>query len=300
MLEELGCSCTRSARSISRRTSRQSRGTALNPNGRIPTIVDRDNARLHRSSSRARSSIYLAEKTKSSLPADPKKPLARAPVADVPDGAASDRCREPGARLRPLRARAHSVRDHALHREAKRLYTILDRPARPAASISATSTRSPTSRPGRGCASISGPTSHRRLPNLQRWRDLIRERPAVERGIEVPGKEDPETQRRWLEKFRRDGSLSRPSRSGREQLRFGSSVARAGVCRGRRSRAAARYVRVSRDGSDSQPAVQTGDVWGCSRGAHWASTPRAAWTDAASVACICRRRPWPVACSRCC
>jgi GST-like protein len=45
------------------------------------------------------------------------------------------------------------------------------------------------------------------LPNLQRWRDRIRERPAVGRGIEVPSKEaqDPDAQRKWLEKFRREG-----------------------------------------------------------------------------------------------
>ena len=43
------------------------------------------------------------------------------------------------------------------------------------------------------------------LPHLQRWIDRIAERPAVQKGLEVPGQIDPEVQQKWLEKFRAEG-----------------------------------------------------------------------------------------------
>jgi GST-like protein len=41
------------------------------------------------------------------------------------------------------------------------------------------------------------------MPHLQRWIDAIAARPAVQKGIEVPGQLDPEVQKRWIEKFRK-------------------------------------------------------------------------------------------------
>ena len=45
------------------------------------------------------------------------------------------------------------------------------------------------------------------MPHLTRWKEAIRARPAVDRGIQVPGQEevDPDEARKWLEKFRAEG-----------------------------------------------------------------------------------------------
>jgi GST-like protein len=40
------------------------------------------------------------------------------------------------------------------------------------------------------------------LPNLRRWIDTVAARPAVERGVAVPGDIPPDAQRKWIEKFR--------------------------------------------------------------------------------------------------
>ena len=179
---------------------------AINPNGRIPTIVDRDNGDFTVFESGA-ILIYLAEKTGSALlPQDPKK---RSQVLQW--------LMFQMAGVGPMQGQAHVFVRYAPERieyaiaryteEVKRLYTILDHRLE-----------------GRDylCDEYSiadiatwpwvrihfwADVSIDDLPNLQRWRDRIRERPAVERGIQVPGKDaqDDESQRKWLEKFRRDG-----------------------------------------------------------------------------------------------
>jgi hypothetical protein len=35
--------------------------------------------------------------------------------------------------------------------------------------------------------------------------ETMRARPAVDRGLQVPGKEDPDAARKWLDKFRAEG-----------------------------------------------------------------------------------------------
>jgi glutathione S-transferase len=206
MLEELGLPYEVRAIRLPDNEQKEPWYTALNPNGRIPTIVDRDNDGFTVFESGA-ILIYLAEKTGSTLlPQDPKK---RSQVLQW--------LMFQMAGVGPMQGQAHVFVRYAPERieyaitryteEVKRLYTILDRRLE-----------------GRDylCDDYSiadiatwpwvrihfwADVSIDDLPNLQRWRDRIRERPAVERGIAVPGKEaqDDESQRRWIEKFRRDG-----------------------------------------------------------------------------------------------
>jgi len=207
MLEELGLPYEVRAIHLPDNEQKEPWYTALNPNGRIPTIVDRDNGNFAVFESGA-ILIYLAEKTGSALlPTDPNR---RSQVLQWLMFQMSG--------VGPMQGQAHVFVRYAPERieyaitryteEVKRLYTILDRRLE-----------------GRDylCDEYSiadiatwpwvrihfwADVSIDDLPNLQRWRDRIRERPAVEKGIQVPGKEeqDGESQRRWLEKFRRDGA----------------------------------------------------------------------------------------------
>jgi hypothetical protein len=44
------------------------------------------------------------------------------------------------------------------------------------------------------------------MPHLQRWCAAMDARPACQRGVSVPGADDPDAGRKWLERFRREGS----------------------------------------------------------------------------------------------
>jgi len=206
MLEELGLPYEVRAIRLQQGEQKEPWYVTLNPNGRIPTIVDHDNDDFAVFESGA-ILIYLAEKTGSPLlPTDPKKRSQVIQWLMFQMGGVG-----------PMQGQAHVfVRyapepiPYAITRyteEVKRLYTILDHQLE-----------------GRDylCDEYSiadiatwpwvrihfwADVSIDDLPNLQRWRDRIRERPAVGRGIEVPSKEaqDPDAQRKWLEKFRREG-----------------------------------------------------------------------------------------------
>ena len=206
MLEELGLPYEVRAIRLQEGEQKEPWYEKLNPNGRIPTIVDRDEGDFAVFESGA-ILIYLAEKTQS--PLLPREPKQRSRVIQW-------LMFQMGG-VGPMQGQAHVfVRyapepiPYAITRyteEVKRLYTILDRQLE-----------------GRDylCDEYSiadiatwpwvrihfwADVSIDDLPNLQRWRDRIRERPAVERGIQVPGKEDqdPEAGRKWLERFRREG-----------------------------------------------------------------------------------------------
>ncbi|HXJ36248.1 MAG TPA: glutathione S-transferase N-terminal domain-containing protein [Candidatus Eisenbacteria bacterium] len=207
MLEELGLPYQVRAIQLQEDEQKEPWYEKLNPNGRIPTIVDHDNGDFAVFESGA-ILIYLAEKTGSALL--PKDPKQRSRVLQWLMFQMSG--------VGPMQGQAHVFVRYAPERieyaikrytdEVKRLYTILDKQLR-----------------GRDylCDEYSiadiatwpwvrihfwADVSIDDLPDLQRWRDRIRERPAVERGIQVPGKpdENQDAQRQWLEKFRREGT----------------------------------------------------------------------------------------------
>ena len=207
MLEELGLPYEVRAIHLADNEQKEPWYTKLNPNGRIPTIVDRDNGDFAVFESGA-ILIYLAEKTGSALL--PKDAKQRSRVLQW--------LMFQMAGVGPMQGQAHVfVRyaperiDYAIQRyteEVKRLYTILDRRLESRDYLCDEYSIADIATWPWVRIHFWADVPIDDLPNLVRWRDRIRERPAVERGIQVPGKQDQDAdeQRKWLEKFRREGS----------------------------------------------------------------------------------------------
>ena len=207
MLEELGLPYEVRAIHLADNEQKEPWYTKLNPNGRIPTIVDRDNGDFAVFESGA-ILIYLAEKTGSALL--PKDAKQRSRVLQW--------LMFQMAGVGPMQGQAHVfVRyaperiDYAIQRyteEVKRLYAILDRRLEGREYLCDEYSIADIATWPWVRIHFWADVPIDDLPNLVRWRDRIRERPAVERGIQVPGKQDQDAdeQRKWLERFRREGS----------------------------------------------------------------------------------------------
>lgn len=160
----------------------------INPNGRIPAIVDRDNENFSVFESGA-ILIYLAEKTKKLLPTDIKKRSEVMQWLMFQMGGVG-----------PMQGQAHVFIHYASEQipfaikrykdETKRLYQVLDNRLKDHEYLA-------------GEYSIAdiatwpwvrihdwAEVSLDDMPNLQRWVDIIAKRPAVIKGINVPEKLD--------------------------------------------------------------------------------------------------------------
>ena len=156
----------------------------LNPNGRIPTIVDRDNGDFAVFESGA-ILIYLGEKTGMFLPSEPK---SRSVVIQW--------LMFQMAHIGPMQGQANVFYRYApekipyaidrYNRECRRLFEILDRRLGETEyiageySIADMATWPWVSGYEWGGLSIDG------LDNLQRWLENVGRRPAVKRGMDVP------------------------------------------------------------------------------------------------------------------
>ncbi len=157
----------------------------INPNGRIPTIVDRDAGNFAVFESGA-ILIYLAEKTGQLLPADPKRRSQVIQWLMFQMGGIGPMQGQANVFFRYFPEKIQSAIDR-YQNETKRLYTVLD-----------------TQLAGReylvdeySIADIANWAWVRihawagvevdDLPNLRAWIDRLADRPGCQRGIEVPG-----------------------------------------------------------------------------------------------------------------
>ena len=172
----------------------------INPNGRIPAIVDRGAGDFPVFESGA-ILVYLAEKTGKLLPADAKGRSRVLQWLMFQMGGVG-----------PMQGQANVFFRYApekipfaierYQKETRRLYEVLDRRLGEAEYLAGEySIADIATWPWVRIHAWAGVPLDG-LANVQRWCDTIAARPACQRGVQVPGNIDPDAQRKWLEKFR--------------------------------------------------------------------------------------------------
>ena len=200
LLEELGMPYSVRPIRLQQNEQKEDWYLAINPNGRIPAIVDRDEGGFAVFESGA-ILIYLAEKAGKFLPSDRKgRSIAIQWLMFQMGG------------VGPMQGQAHVFFRYAPEKiefaiaryqnETKRLYTVLDTRLAKAEFLAGDySIADMASYPWvklHGWAGVEIDD----LPNLQRWMDVMAARPGVERGLAVPGEVSDEDRAKWLENFR--------------------------------------------------------------------------------------------------
>jgi glutathione S-transferase/GST-like protein len=164
--------------------------TAINPNGRIPAIVDRGNDDFAVFESGA-ILLYLAERTGRLMPSDEKGRSRVVQWLMFQMGGIGPMMGQANVFTRYFPERLPSVVDR-YRRESRRLFEVLDGQLAKEeylagdysiADIANWSWVQTYEWPG---VEVEG------LPHLQRWLDSIGERPAVRKGIVTPPRADPE------------------------------------------------------------------------------------------------------------
>ncbi|MCH8544520.1 MAG: glutathione S-transferase N-terminal domain-containing protein [Alcanivorax sp.] len=164
---------------------------AINPNGRIPAIVDRaaDNFPIFESGAIM---IYLAEKTGQLLPADVKGRSTVMQWLMFQMGGVGPMMGQANVFFRYMPEKIQVAIDR-YQNESKRLLTVLDGRLKDHEYLAGDYSIA-------DIANWCWARTHEwsgiditDLPHLKRWLDQIRSRPAVERGIRVPGDLDPAT-----------------------------------------------------------------------------------------------------------
>jgi len=163
----------------------------LNPNGRIPTIVDRDNGDFSVFESGA-ILIYLAEKSGQFLPADPKGRSIVLQWLMFQIGG-----------IGPMQGQAHVFYRYAPEKiqyaieryqnETFRLYTVLDTQLKENEFLTGELSIADIATWPWVRSYLWAGLEIEELPNLRRWLDVLAERPAFQKGIEVPYKVDRST-----------------------------------------------------------------------------------------------------------
>lgn len=206
-LEELGLPYIVRAIDLTKGEQKTEAYLRLNPNGRIPTIVDRGNDDFTVFESGA-ILMYLAEKTGRLMPADAKGRSLVVQWLMFQMGGIGPMMGQANVFFRYLPEKIQPAIDRYQH-ESRRLFEVLDR-------------RLGESEWLAGDYSIAdiahwcwvrtykwSGVSVERLPHLRRWLDAMKERPACRRGVEIPFKvesalRDDEATRAFAERARQN------------------------------------------------------------------------------------------------
>jgi GST-like protein len=189
-LEELGLPYQVHALSFERKEQKAAAFLRINPNGRIPAIVDRDNDDFAVFESGA-ILIYLAEKTGQLLPSDAKGRSQTLQWLMFQMGGVGPMQGQANVFFRYFPQKLQGAIDRYQH-ETRRLYEVLDARLGEVEylagdySIADIATFPWVRVHDWAGVSLDG------LAHLQRWLDAIAARPAVQRGLQVPQREADE------------------------------------------------------------------------------------------------------------
>ena len=183
-LEELALPYTLKVLDLSKGEQKTPAFLAINPNGRIPAIVDHelDNFAVFESGAIL---VYLAEKTGKLMPTDVKGRSLVMQWLMFQMGGIGPMMGQANVFYRYFPEKIQSVIDR-YQGESKRLFRVLDTHLKDHEYLAGNYSIA-------DIANWAWVRTHRwsgvemdDLPHLKRWRDQLRERPAVQRGIERP------------------------------------------------------------------------------------------------------------------
>jgi glutathione S-transferase/GST-like protein len=183
-LEELALPYTLKVLDLSKNEQKTPEFLAINPNGRIPAIVDRDADDFAVFESGA-ILIYLAEKTGKLMPADAKGRSRVLQWLMFQMGGIGPMMGQANVFYRYFPEKIQPAIDR-YQGESKRLFRVLDGYLKDHEYLAGDYSIA-------DIANFAWVRTHRwsgvevdDLPNLKRWLDVIRARPAVERGLQAP------------------------------------------------------------------------------------------------------------------
>ncbi|MBP5099344.1 glutathione S-transferase family protein [Pseudomonas protegens] len=188
LLEELGLPYEVHALSFDKKEQKAPAFLKINPNGRIPAIVDRDNGDFPVFESGA-ILVYLAERTGQLLPADPKGRSQVMQWLMFQMGGVGPMQGQANVFFRYFPEKLQGAIDRYQH-ETRRLYEVLDSRLQQAEYLAGDySIADIATFPWVRGHEWSG-VSVQGLPALQRWMAALEARPAVQRGLQVPQRSD--------------------------------------------------------------------------------------------------------------
>lgn len=206
-LEELGLPYTLRVIDLAQNEQKEEWFLAINPNGRIPAIIDRaaDGFAVFESGAIL---IYLAEKTGRLLPADPKGRSTVLQWLMFQMGGIGPMMGQANVFFRYLPEKIPVAIDR-YQGEVRRLFGVLDRRLAQQEFLAGDYSIADIANWAWVRTARWSGVSLDGLPHLQRWVDRIRARPAVQAGINQPpskmnlNDEDPEQAQRFIEQARK-------------------------------------------------------------------------------------------------
>ena len=188
LLEELGLPYEVHALSFDKKEQKAPAFLKINPNGRIPAIVDRDNGDFPVFESGA-ILVYLAERSGQLLPTDPKGRSIVMQWLMFQMGGVGPMQGQANVFFRYFPEKLQGAIDRYQH-ETRRLYEVLDTRLQQVDYLAGDySIADIATFPWVRGHEWSG-VSVQGLPALQRWMAALEARPAVQRGLQVPQRSD--------------------------------------------------------------------------------------------------------------